>query len=80
MVKGCTGYTEAVHFGEHPQRYLEKRQNGNTHKNAVKQKQLFQRMRANGSINEQIVIGVGNSNQSIVERNQQVIKKFMKTI
>ena len=80
MVKGCTGCTEAVHFGERPTRYLERHQNGNTHKNVVKQKQLFQRMRAKGSIYEQIVIGVGNSNQSIVERNRRVIKKFMKTV
>ena len=72
--------SEAVDFGEHPTRYLERHQNGNTHRNAVKQKQLFQKMLAKGGIYVQIVAGVGNSNQSIVERNRQVIKKFMKTV
>ena len=37
-------------------------------------------MRAKGSIYKQIVTGIGNSNQSIVERNHWVIKKFMKTV
>ena len=37
-------------------------------------------MHAKGSIYKQIVTGVGNSNQSIVECNQRVIKKFMKTV
>ena len=78
--EGIHWVSETVHFGEHPKRYLERHQNGNTHKNAVKQKQLFQRMRAKGSIYKQIVTGVGNSNQRIVERNRRVIKKFMKTV
>ena len=78
--EGTHWVSEAVHFGEHPKRYLERHQNGNTHKNAVKQKQLFQRMRAKGSIYKQIVTSVGNSNQSIVERNRRVITKFMKTV
>ena len=46
----------------------------------MKQKQLFQRMRAKGSIHKQIVTGVGNSNQSIVERNRPVIQKLMKSV
>ena len=75
--EGTHRVSEAVHFGEHPKRYLKRHQNGNTHKNAVKKKQLFQRMRAKGSIYTQLVTGVGNSNQSIVERS---VKKFMKTV
>ena len=78
--EGTHWVSEAVHFEEHPKRYLERHQNGNTHKNAVKQKQLFQRMCARVSIYKQIVRSIGNSNQSIVEHNQQVIKKFMKTV
>ena len=71
--EGTHWVSEAVNFGEHSKRYLERHQNGNTHTNAVKQKQLSQKMRAKGSIYKQIVIGVGNSNQSIVERNRRVI-------
>ena len=37
-------------------------------------------MCARVSIYKQIVRSIGNSNQSIVEHNQQVIKKFMKTV
>ena len=40
-------------FWRTPKQYLERHQNGNTHKNAVKQKQLFQRMHAKGSIYKQ---------------------------
>ena len=36
--EGTHWVSEAVHFGEHPKRYLDRHQNGNTHKNAVKQK------------------------------------------
>ena len=71
--EGTHWVSEAVNFGEQSKRYLERHQNGNTHTNAVKQKQLSQKMRAKGSIYKQIVIGVGNSNQSIVERNRRVI-------
>ena len=78
--EGTHWVSEAVHFGEHPKRYLERHRNGNTHKNAVKQKHLFLTMRAKGSIYKQIVSCVGNSNQSIVGRGRRVIKKFMKTV
>ena len=54
--------------------------NGNTYKNAVKQKHLFQRMLAKGSIYKQIATCVENSNQNIVECSRLVIKKFMKTV
>ena len=80
MVKGCTGYLKLYILENTPKDNLERHQNGNSHKNAVKQKQLLQRMHAKGSIYKQIVTGVGNSNQSIVECNQRVIKKFMKTV
>ena len=78
--EGTHWVSEVAHFGEHPKRYLERRHNGNTHKNAVKQKHLFQRMRAKGSIYKQIVTCVENSNQNIVECSRRVIKKFMKTV
>ena len=78
--EGTHWVSENVHFREHPKRYLERHQNGNTHKNAVKQKQLLQRIRTKGGIYKQIVTGVGNSNQSKVESNRRVIKKFMKTV
>ena len=39
---------------------------------------MFQRMFVKGSIYKQIITGAGNSNQSDVEHNRRVIKKFMK--
>ena len=39
---------------------------------------MFQRMFVKGSIYKQIITGAGNSNQSDVEHNRRVIKKFIK--
>ena len=39
---------------------------------------MFLRMFVKGSIYKQIITGAGNSNQSDVEHNRRVIKKFMK--
>ena len=49
--EGMHWVSDAVHFGEHLKRYLERHQNGITHKNAVMQKQVFQRIHAKGSKN-----------------------------
>ena len=69
--------SEVVSFGEHPIRYLDGHQNNKTHKAAIKQKQMFQRMLVKGSIYKQIITIAGNSNQNVVECNRRVIKKFM---
>ena len=71
---------EAIRFGEPSRRYLDQHQNSKTHKAAIKQNQMFLRMFVKGSIYKQIITGAGNSNQSDVEHNRRVIKKFMKTV
>ena len=78
--EGVLWVSKAVNFGEHPRKYLERHQNSKTHKAAIKQKHIFQRMNVKHSIYKQIITGAGNSYQNVVQRNRRVIKKFMNTV
>lgn len=61
--------SQAVNFGEHPNRFLSRHLESNQHEQSLKQKQIFQRMMQKGTIYKQIVEGAVMFDQKTIERN-----------